>query len=194
MRKIAVLLAALAAMLVVAAGASAHNREFEGNAYCKAGVDITSTNFLQDLLLQQAADHGGYWALPNGIPFIDQTPNDWQVDHFNLVFVTVTEGTCPTAPSSGPPPKPVGIFLCYSTFQTDPGVWPAPEAAELLTEGYWLPYAVPGNVTGGTNMGDFHLICNLASSQSVGDSFIGQDGTVFGPAYTGVSGLYPKVG
>jgi hypothetical protein len=44
MRKIAVLLAALAAMLVVVAGASAHNREFEGSPYCKAGVDITSTN------------------------------------------------------------------------------------------------------------------------------------------------------
>lgn len=88
----------------------------------------------------------------------------------------------------------VGIFLCYSTYQTDPGVWPKSEAEVLLKQGYWLPYAVPDTVSGGTNLGGFHLTCNLGASQSVSDSFVGQDGTVFGPLYTGVEGLYPKVG
>ncbi len=41
------------------------------------------------------------------------------------------------------------IFLCYSKFQVDPGVWRMSIAKSLLKEGdYWLPYAVAGNPLG----------------------------------------------
>jgi hypothetical protein len=100
-------------------------------------------------------------------------------------------GACGGAAFVAPP---VNIFLCYSVFQTEPGVWPKPQALALLQQGYWLAYAVPGNVPGGTNIGGFHLVCNLAAGQAAGDSFVGGDGTVLGPAYAGDAGLYPKVG
>jgi len=97
--------------------------------------------------------------------------------------------------STAVPPAPVGIFLCYSTSQSTPGVWPKPVADLLLKQGYWLPYAVPGDAAGGTNLGGFHLACNIAATQSVSDSFVGGDGTVLGPSYQGTTtGLYPKVG
>jgi hypothetical protein len=121
----------------------------------------------------------------------DYTAADLVSDLSQDFGVSASVGACG---GGGTTPKQDGIFLCYSTFQTDPGVWPKSEAEVLLKQGYWLPYAVPDNVTGGTNLGGFHLACNLAASQSVGDSFVGLDGTVFGPAYTGVEGLYPKVG
>jgi hypothetical protein len=109
---------------------------------------------------------------------------------FATTLISVSEGAC--APAFAPPP--VNIFLCYSVFQTEPGVWPKPQALALLAQGYWLAYAVPGNVPGGTNIGGFHLVCNLAAGQAVGDSFVGGDGTVLGPAYAGDAGLYPKIG
>ncbi len=94
----------------------------------------------------------------------------------------------PSAPPPPPPPPPPGsfpgvaafvpsfvsiandcktvvdttddIFLCYSKFQVDPGHWAPDQAADLLSGGYWYPNAVPGNVPGGTNLGDYHLMCN----------------------------------
>jgi hypothetical protein len=102
-----------------------------------------------------------------------------------------TFGACSLGAAPAPP---VNIFLCYSVYQDQPGVWPKPQALALLQQGYWLAYAVPGNVPGGTNIGAFHLVCNLAAGQAAGDSFVGGDGTVLGPAYAGDAGLYPKVG
>jgi hypothetical protein len=87
-----------------------------------------------------------------------------------------------------------GIFLCYSAFQTQPGVWGESQAKELYAEGYWFPYAIAGNVVGGTNIGRFNLVCNPAFAQSVGDSFVGGDGTVLGHSYARVFGLYPNLG
>jgi hypothetical protein len=92
------------------------------------------------------------------------------------------------------PPPDNGIFLCYSAFQTQPGVWPESQAKELYAEGYWLPYAIAGNVVGGTDIGRFHLVCNPAFTQRVGDSFVGGDGTVLGRSYASVFGLYPNLG
>ena len=89
------------------------------------------------------------------------------------------------------------VFLCYSAFQTDPGVWPASEAAKLMAAGYWSPYAVKGNVSGGTNVGGYHLVCNLASGQAAGQQFASGDGFVPGTdvfsALTGTPGWYPVV-
>ena len=86
--------------------------------------------------------------------------------------------------------EPDAVFLCYSKFQVDPGVW-APEVAEtLLAAGYYLPTAVKGNVPGGTNLGDYHLVCNapIATSGEV----VNENGIVFpGGVAGGTLGYYP---
>jgi len=78
------------------------------------------------------------------------------------------------------PPQVDGIYLCYSKFQTTPGVWPASEAAALVGQGYWEPTAVDGNVDGGVNVGSYHLECNVTPK---GDGYVGDGGQWYGPAY-----------
>jgi hypothetical protein len=96
------------------------------------------------------------------------------------------------------PPPENNVFLCYSASQTDPGVWPISEAAALIKAGYWSPYAVPGTVSGGTNVGGYHLVCNLATGQSAGTSVLGGAGEVYGTGatndVTNVPGHYKVVG
>ncbi len=86
--------------------------------------------------------------------------------------------------------EPDAVFLCYSKFQVDPGVW-APEVAEtLLTAGYYLPTAVKGNVAGGTNLGDYHLVCNAPIA--TGGEVVNENGIVFpGPVAGDTLGYYP---
>jgi hypothetical protein len=107
------------------------------------------------------------------------------------------------APGAGPTvalvPQVDNAFLCYSVDQTNPGVWPMAVARQLLAGGgYWTPYAVQGNVDGGTNIGGFHLACNLASTQSVSTSTLGGAGETDGPNakadVTNTAGYYPIVG
>lgn len=91
-----------------------------------------------------------------------------------------------------------GAFLCYSAFQITPGVWPMHEAQQLLAGGgYWQPYAVEGNVPYGTNVGGYHLLCNVAAGQAVGQQFAGAGGDRSGPeahaALVGMLGWYPVV-
>jgi hypothetical protein len=104
-----------------------------------------------------------------------------------------SSGNGPANPGAAPAPPP-SYFLCYSAYQTTPGVWPKDIALQLLQQGYWLAYAVSGNTAGGTNLGGFHLVCNLASTQAVDGQFVGGDGTVLGSVYSGVQGLYPQIG
>jgi hypothetical protein len=101
------------------------------------------------------------------------------------VFHPVASGACATAPAVTPPPAdagatatatatatpaataafspvaetPGGIFLCYSKYQVDPGVWLSSQAQDLLAGGYWKPVAVPG-IQSATRYGAFSLICN----------------------------------
>jgi hypothetical protein len=112
-------------------------------------------------------------------------------DATNCVDVTIG--------SHGAAPELTNAFLCYSADQGNPGVWPMAVAKDLLKSGgYWSPYAVQGNVDGGTNVGGYHLTCNLASSQSAGDSTLGGAGEVDGastkPDVTDVAGYYPIAG
>jgi len=97
-----------------------------------------------------------------------------------------------------PPPPPDNAFLCYSAFEDNPGVWVMPVAAQLLQQGYWSPYAVAGNVAGGTNIGGYHLTCNLASGQSASDSTLGGAGETYGagakPDVSNVPGHYAIIG
>jgi hypothetical protein len=107
---------------------------------------------------------------------------------------SAAEGAC----KSATPPPPGNVFLCYSSTQTNPGVWPVTQAAALMAAGYWSPYAVAGNVDGGTNVGGFHLSCNLVSGQAVTQGSVTTDGSPAGAdatdAVKGVPGWYPLAG
>lgn len=113
----------------------------------------------------------------------------------NCVDLKVMAATWKSAVAPSPPSD---VFLCYSAFQTNPGVWSSSVAAALLKAGYWSPYAVAGNVAGATNIGAYHLACNLATGQSAGTSTLGGAGEVIGAdaktAVTGVPGFYPIIG
>lgn len=86
----------------------------------------------------------------------------------------VTEQAIVTWSSVATTSSEIDVFLCYSKWQVQPGVWPYHIAADLVAnEGYWLPYAVEGNVAFGTNIGGYHLVCNIASTQSLGDKLVG---------------------
>jgi hypothetical protein len=79
------------------------------------------------------------------------------------------------------PAQESNIFLCYSAWQVDPGVWTESVASNLVaTAGYWQPFAVKGNVLDGTNVGDYHLVCNLPAGQSVPakHGYVGDGGTI----------------
>jgi hypothetical protein len=90
------------------------------------------------------------------------------------VFHPVLTGACPAPPPVAVPPGAgatpeaaaavprgeEGIFLCYSKFQVDPGVWTFSTAQTLLAGGgYWKPYAVLGPGSS-THMGYYSLVCN----------------------------------
>jgi hypothetical protein len=88
---------------------------------------------------------------------------------------------------------PDGVFLCYSKFQTEPGVWMQDQAAELLAAGYWYPNALPGNVDGGTNVGSFHLVCNASGTPT--GMFVNENGEVVSADYAARNlGHYPQLG
>jgi hypothetical protein len=86
--------------------------------------------------------------------------------------------------------EPDEVFLCYSKFQVEPGVWPADVARKLLAAGYYLPTAVKGNVPGGTNLGGYHLVCNAPASTT--GEVVNENGIVFPGAVAGDTlGYYP---
>jgi hypothetical protein len=112
----------------------------------------------------------------------------------NYIVHTITLGGCPVAPQNA-------IFLCYSKFQHDPGAWLQDQAEELMGEGYWSPYALTGNVDGGTNVGGFHLECNppaaetaFASIDVAPELYVGGDGSMIGSVADGLPGYYPFAG
>jgi len=204
MKRILVVLAIVAAAAFVgasAAGASVAMSTFciNGNTYTietgsSAAVDYTA-----------AAAEGGFYfptidgdedlaEIPFGFDFDEPLPS--QIDSTTgLTLVPVSVGPC--APAT--PPQVDNVFLCYSTFSNVPAVFPAPVAAALLKGGgYWTPYAVPGKADGGTNIGGYHLVCNLASGQAAGSNTLGGAGEVDGantkPDVTNVAGYYPIIG
>ncbi|MGH2933752.1 MAG: hypothetical protein ACRDL2_04460 [Gaiellaceae bacterium] len=135
---------------------------------------------------------GGYHA-EDGQDDYAETDGDTS-DEYTAVDVDISAGACP----AGAAPQVSNAFLCYSDSQNDPGVWPIGVAQQLLNEGgYWSPYAVAGNVDGGTNIGGYHLVCNLGSGQSASDSSLGGAGETDGPGtkqdVTG-AGHYPIAG
>jgi len=169
----------------------------------KDGTPVTS----EDVTLN---DDGTFvvpaWSLTsNGVYAFTATTDQWKDDGDDIDYVTVTSnlvtiyvGVTPPLPSPAQPRGENSIFLCYSTFQVDPGVWPYHIAQQLLAGGgYWVPFAVKGNVPFGTNIGGYHLVCNLATGQAAGQQFAGDGGDISGPeahaALTGQLGWYPVV-
>ena len=72
-----------------------------------------------------------------------------------------------------------GIFLCYSKWQVDPGVWPLTQARALYEAGYWRPYAVHAPLTS-TRLAGFTLVCNLPAGMTVvGNQTIDAGGATF---------------
>ncbi len=81
------------------------------------------------------------------------------------------------------------LFVCYSKWEQDGGaVFQLPQALQLLAAGYWLPTAVPGTVDGGTNVGDYHLVCNPPPDVSPTDSYVGDGGDVVDASYAESAG------
>jgi hypothetical protein len=108
---------------------------------------------------------------------------------------TKSKASC-TKPDGCRPPAdvaPDGVFLCYSKFQVVPGVWPQDAAADLHEAGYWYPFAVPGNVEGGPNLGAYHLECNPIGSTT--GEVVNENGEVFPASYAtpDTIGYYPLV-
>jgi hypothetical protein len=117
------------------------------------------------------------------------------VDNGNLSIEAhglTVDGSCVTASSYE---APASVFLCYSAFQTDPGVWIGSEADGLVAGGYWEASAVAGNVDGAANIGGYHLVCNSGLAPTGG--FLSGDGSVYGSDYGPALeelGFYPIVG
>lgn len=96
-------------------------------------------------------------------------------------FGTVSRTPCASDPT---------IFLCYSKFEVEPGVWRNSEAMKLEQQGYWLPFAVKGTSTR-TRLGSYSLVCNLpAPLQTTGAMIDGAGNVVTDPAQT----RYPVAG
>jgi len=110
----------------------------------------------------------------------------------NYAVHTIAVGICPPANDH--------VFLCYSKFNDEPGVWPVEQAQELMDEGYWSPAAMDGTVDGGTNIGGYHLVCNpppingKLGVTSSADLNVGEAGEVVGAAADGQPGYYPYAG
>jgi hypothetical protein len=73
---------------------------------------------------------------------------------------TLATGDCPAATPTTAPRAEDGIFLCYSQWQIDPGVWPITTAVKLLAGGqYWLP-VVETQFKTAQALGKYYLYCN----------------------------------
>ncbi|MFL5927101.1 MAG: hypothetical protein ACJ77E_09210 [Gaiellaceae bacterium] len=116
------------------------------------------------------------------------------VDVFNGMFIEelrFPNNLAPAATFVRLPRDPDGVFLCYSKFQSDPGVWLAPDALPLAAGGYWRPYAVRGNASA-THVGPFALVCNLPAGAAVSSrDFVDDSGAVITDVRSPQLGLYP---
>lgn len=121
--------------------------------------------------------------------------------HFAVTNVRATfvkaGDSLPGAPAANEPePRPENnVFLCYSKWQVDPGVWPLSAARTLFDSGYWQPFALQGSYSktrpGG---GEFTLACNLPAGMAApgSGSAIDSGGVIYpNPPYVSGLGFYP---
>jgi hypothetical protein len=150
-----------------------------GSAECASDVPGNTDEF-----------DGGFGSPPSaGTPLDTISEGDAQFD------ISATLSGSGAGPAKAAPiPEVNELFLCYSKFQTDPGVWDTDTAAKLLVAGYWIPYGLAGNVDGGTNVGDYHLVCNLTGGQKTTGGFVDDGGGTWSADYASMPGLYPLAG
>src|SRR3954451_20761465 len=86
--------------------------------------------------------------------------------------------------------NPDGVFLCYSKFQVDPGVWPATDAPSLVAGGYWQPDAVLGK-SSAPRFGAYSLVCNPPAGAVVSARESVDSGGAVITGTRGGLGLYP---
>jgi hypothetical protein len=161
-----------------------------------AGATVTLTQFEDAACTVPLADFAPVTTDASGnfseVLVADVPPGDYffQASTDSAVSACLTS----TVIAAGPRPfvpEEANVFLCYSKFQTDPGVWGVKAAAKLIAEGYWQPWAIAGNVPGGTNVGGYHLVCNLAAGQAATGAYTDGAGGFEPPAYAGTLGIYP---
>ena len=74
---------------------------------------------------------------------------------------------------------PNHLFVCYSKYEQDGGqVETYSEGETLMEAGGWAPVAMVGNVTGGDNIGTYHLECNPPSGSTPSGSYLTDGGAV----------------
>jgi hypothetical protein len=195
---IAIACAAVTAALGVGSASAADPKSYCIDGATVTVSNGTGLGLLQQLQLDVYAMYGGAYTVsfPGANPPANESflaaLGDLGVikSAFQLpgsVFHPVLTGACPVAPVPDPTPaggtpataaaavaapqSEEGIFLCYSKWQVDPGVWTASEAPWLLLTGqYWKPYAVLGGDSS-TQLGGYSLVCNpgkVTASASTG--------------------------
>jgi hypothetical protein len=195
---IAIACAAVTAVLGVSSAKAADK------SYCIDGATVTITgttalDALHQFQLDGFATFGGaYTKAGNSQSLVDalsdftNIPSAFPPFGGGGIFHPVAAGACaastpPVGPGSASPSASVsaprgedGIFLCYSKFQVDPGVWGYSQAQQLLAGGgYWKPYAVIGTDSS-TRVGPYSLVCNPGGVAPASASSAGvQDGGDF---------------
>jgi hypothetical protein len=152
----------------------------------------------QDDLAQYNADEAAYESQLSNLN--DEATNGGYFE--NGVPHTVTSGACDdstpvdtsTTPTVVVEHHDSGSQTCYSVGGT-PKTWDtAGQAEAALESGNWLPVAVEGNVLGGTNVGEFHLVCRAPLTGALPDAWADNNGAKLdkaGALATGLIGVYP---
>ncbi|HZR94873.1 MAG TPA: hypothetical protein VFA56_04215 [Gaiellaceae bacterium] len=109
------------------------------------------------------------------------------------VKVTVTAATTPDTP--GEPETPTvpetetaapaisSSYLCWNREMAYPIAYPDAIADEMWKTGKYLePFAILGNVVGGTNIGAYHLVCSVPSTMKATGEGLGGSGEVYSAA------------
>jgi hypothetical protein len=126
------------------------------------------------------------------------------------LFHPVIAGACP-APVVTPTPTPTptdtpasadstsaaqgpeSIFLCYSKFQVEPGVWSLADATQLVAGGgYWKPSAVFGGASS-TKVGAFNLVCNPGGATAASANIAPTLGVQSGGDITAVPSMLSQI-
>jgi len=206
--KVRICLIAIACVAATAALGIGSARAATIKSYCIDGTTATVSNdtalgILQQFQLDAYARVGGAYALKIGTgadaaSLVAALGNlGYIVSPFSIpggVFHPVLSGACVADPAAADPAATTataaavqvprgedGVFLCYSKYQVDPGVWGAGQAQELLADGYWKPVAVSGTGSA-TKYGDYSLVCNPGKrAPSAPNAAVDGGGNITGP-------------
>jgi hypothetical protein len=182
--KLRISLIAIACAVATAALGMGSAKAATVKSYCIDGATATvsgdtTLGALNQFQLDTYASLGGAYTLKIGTgadaaSLVDALGTfDYIVSPFAIpggVFHPVLSGACAAGSPTTPPGDTAtttasvadstdGIFLCYSRWQVDPGVWGIDQARDLLAEGYWKPVAVAG-IASATRLGAYSLVCN----------------------------------